>query len=257
MNWFITGDCHGQTFRLTNFAKGKKQDTAIIILGDAGFNTNHKKMNKRAKNILEKSNIFYYLVRGNHEERPENLPNIETIYDEEVQNEVYIEPNYPHIRYFKDGFTYIINGYSTLVLGGAYSVDKKIQIARGGWFESEQLTEKEKAFIYTKIKGQDFDFILSHTCPISIEPTDLFLSCVTQSEVDKSMECWLEEVKNNCNWKIWCFGHFHADRLERPRMEMFYTDISPIEEIYERWKEKEDEVELDWWLEKSPQYYWD
>ena len=187
----------------------------------------------------------------------ENLPNIETIYDEEVQNEVYIEPNYPHIRYFKDGFTYIINGYRTLVLGGAYSVDKKIQVARGGWFESEQLTEKEKAFIYTKIKGQDFDFILSHTCPVSIEPIDLFISCVTQSEVDKSMECWLEEVKNNCNWKIWCFGHFHADRLERPRMEMFYTDISPIEEIHERWKEKEDEVEPDWWLEKSPQYYWD
>lgn len=250
MKWFITGDCHGQTFRLTNFAKGKKQDTAIIILGDAGFNTNHKKMNKRAKHILEKSNIFYYLVRGNHEERPENLPNIETIYDEEVQNEVYIEPNYPHIRYFKDGFTYIINGYSTLVLGGAYSVDKKIQIARGGWFESEQLTEKEKAFIYTKIKRQDFDFILSHTCPISFEPVDLFLP-IPQNGIDKSMEIWLDKVKDNCNWKVWCFGHYHADRLERPRVEMFFQDTTELEEVWKRWETSK----IDWWLDKSPNYY--
>ena len=65
------------------------------------------------------------------------------------------------------------------------------------------------------------------------------------------MEIWLDKVKDNCNWKVWCFGHYHADRLERPRVEMFFQDICELEEVWERWETSK----VDWWLDKSPNYY--
>ena len=54
---------------------------------------------------------------------------------------------------------------------------------------------------------------------------------IDQSSVDKGMEFWLEEVKKNINYNKWCFGHYHADRLERPNVfQMFfgYYDMNGI-----------------------------
>ena len=252
MKWYITGDCHGDISRFKNFsAVSTAEKIGIIILGDAGINYYLNKKDNKIKQELENTDLIYYLVRGNHEERPENLPDIVTIIDEQVKNEVFIEPQYPHIRYLKDGYTYNINNHSTLVLGGAYSVDKEWRISCGyGWFPAEQLSEKEKNNIYNNIKGKNFDIILSHSCPISFEPVDLFLH-ISQNGIDKSMEIWLDKVKDNCNWKVWCFGHYHADRLERPRVEMFFQDICELEEVWERWETSK----VDWWLDKSPNYY--
>lgn len=251
MNWYITGDCHGSIGRFIHFSPEEPENTAIIILGDAGINYTFDKIDIALKRQLEETKMTYYLVRGNHEERPENIAGIQTIFDKEVENDVFIEPEFPHIKYLKDGYIYNINGFSALVLGGAYSVDKEYRLRYGAkWFKSEQLTEKEKFLIFNKIKNQKFDFIFSHTCPISFEPTDLFLH-INQNSVDKSMENWLEEVKNNCDWSVWCFGHFHSDRLERPNVEMFYTDITPLDEIWTRWETGR----IEWWLEKSPNYY--
>ena len=68
------------------------------------------------------------------------------------------------------------------------------------------------------------------------------------------MELWLEEVKDYVDWNIWCFGHYHADRIERPYVEMFSLETEDLSTIYERWKKYENEG-LDWWLPKSPNFY--
>ena len=39
-----------------------------------------------------------------------------------------------------------------------------------------------------------------------------------------------DEVKNNIGFKVWLFGHYHADRLERPGVEMFHLDTEELEE---------------------------
>ena len=160
------------------------------------------------------------------------------------------------IRYFVDGETYNLQGYKTLVIGGAYSVDKYYRLQNGAkWFENELLTENEMNEIEKKIIGQQFDFILTHTCPISWEPTDLFLGCVNQSTVDKSMEIWMDRIKDKIKWQIWCFGHFHADRLERPHVEMFFRDTELLENVWQRWEKYRETGELDYWLDKSPNFY--
>ena len=56
------------------------------------------------------------------------------------------------------------------------------------------------------------DLILSHTCPIGYEPTDLFMSTIDQSMVDKTMERYLDFIEHGVDYKIWLWGHFHEFR---------------------------------------------
>ena len=38
------------------------------------------------------------------------------------------------------------------------------------------------------------DIILSHTCPLKYEPTEVFMKGIDQSDIDKSMERFLDKV---------------------------------------------------------------
>ena len=196
---------------------------------------------------------IFYCVRGNHEARPSDVPGMQLVYDEEVDGDVWVEEEFPRIRYFKDWGIYTIDGLRTLVIGGAYSVDKHYRLAQGWkWFENEQLTQTERDACYMSVYGRQIDLVLSHTCPLSLQPTDLFLRGLDQSTVDNTMEVWLEETADVFNWKIWLFGHYHADRIEWPHVEQFYTEMEPLIDILERWKNYDNTGELDWWLPLSP-----
>lgn len=238
------------------------EETALIILGDAGLNFYLNKTDWKNKRNINNTGITLYCVRGNHEERPENL-GFESVYDEEVSGYVWMEKEFPNIKYLMDGKEYSFNGHNALVIGGAYSVDKWYRISGRdpetewtGWFKDEQLTPVERVEIETACKGKEYDFIFTHTCPISWEPTDLFIGGLDQSSIDKSMELWLNDIKDTCSWKAWCFGHYHDDRIERPGVEMYFHDVEDIETVYSRWKDgKTVDTEIDWWLHKSPNYY--
>ena len=213
------------------------------------------------KNFLSKRYKFrIYCVRGNHEARPTDVPGMELVYDEDVEGEVYMQKKWPNIRYFKDWGTYTIDGLDVAIIGGAYSVDKWFRLDRGAiWFENEQLTEEEMIAVTAELTGMEVDMVLTHTCPICWEPRDLFLPMIDQSRVDKSMELFLEEIAKCFGWKVWCFGHYHADRIEHPGVEQFFKDTEDLKAIWQRWQEyeKTDGESLDWWLVKSPMFYAD
>ena len=258
--WYVTGDTHRDFSRFKNYSDADKQDEnlGVIILGDAGLNYMIEQWwpDYHVKNSLKKKYKFtIYCVKGNHEARPSECKNMHLVWDDNVNGEVWIEDDFPNIKYFKEVGEYIINGYHVLVIGGAYSVDKwyRLQYDKQ-WFASEQLTREEMNSVKSLTLGKKYEFVLSHTCPISWEPTDLFLGCIDQSIVDKTMELWLEEVKDYVDWKIWLFGHYHADRIERPYVEMFSLETEDLSTIYERWEKYED-AGLDWWLPKSPNFY--
>ena len=165
--WIITGDCHGQFGRFKSL--DKTPNTAVIILGDVGLNYNLNKNDYGAKRGLCKNYPYtFYCVRGNHEARPSDVPGMQLVYDKEVDGEVWVEEEFPRIRYFKDWDIYTIDGLRTLVIGGAYSVDKHYRLAQGWkWFENEQLTQTERDACYMSVYGRQIDLVLSHTCPLS------------------------------------------------------------------------------------------
>ena len=269
-NWLVTGDTHGLTLTRLSYigpTDYKPEETALIILGDAGINFYLNKTDRNNKRNIQNSGFSVYCVSGNHEERPENLSYIERWYDENVKGYVMLEPDYPNIKYFEDGGTYEIEGKSVLVIGGAYSVDKWYRLNRvgvfddknpdylnprkTGWFSDEQLLNWEMTMIEKEHFGKHYDVILTHTCPESWEPRDLFLPGLDQSTVDKTMEKWFDKVKTAIDWDIWLFGHYHDDRIVRPKVEMYYKDIENWTTIIERWNSPD---HLDWWLKKDPNY---
>ena len=263
MIWHVTGDVHRDYHnRFKYYTWQHNPHHALIVLGDLAFNY---LLDERDKNWKRKFCNEYdfqlYAVRGNHEERPQNISGMQLIYDKNVNGEVYWEPEYPNIHYFKDFGEYEINGYKVFVIGGAYSVDKYYRIARRpnsnwtGWFAEEQLNDTERATAANLCKNKSYDFVLSHTCPISWEPRDLFLSTTDQSSVDKTMELWMEDIKLSFSWNIWLFGHYHDDRLERPHVEQYFKKTEELDSIYNRWLVYDKDGQLPWYIKKAPLFY--
>lgn len=260
----FTGDCHGRVAErlgniLRNLPHHDPKEVAVVILGDAGLNFWLNGSDKKAKRQASEYGYQLYCLRGNHEERPENL-GYEKVFDEDVNGYIYQDPSFENIHYLVDGEEYEICGRTCLALGGAYSVDKRYRLQRAalsgesfsGWFKDEQLTAQEMDEIGHRVAGKHYDFVLSHTCPYSWQPVDMFLSMVDQSSVDNTMELWMDRLKDAITWGVWLYGHYHADRIERPCVELCYMDHETVEEIENRWKKYKETGELDWWLPLSP-----
>lgn len=129
---------------------------------------------------------------------------------------VWVEEAYPNILFAKDGEIYDIAGMKTIVIGGAYSVDKFYRLSKGyNWFEDEQPSDEIKAYVEKQLSNNDWnvDVVLSHTVPYDYRPVDLFLSMIDQSTVDESTELWLGEIEKKLDYKWWYAGHYHTSRV--------------------------------------------
>jgi len=240
---FILGDIHGQYEPIENLilnfnSHGYQHDLTdtIILLGDAGANFYLNNRDEKFKKKLNSCGCKIFIIRGNHEQRPSILASQASINNDWAitqlfENSVWIEDRYPNIYYAMDfPNVYNINGYSTLVIPGAYSVDKYYRLINHlTWFEKEQLTEEEMKygkFICEKHNNK-FDLVLSHTCPKIYVPTDLFLPTIDQSTVDNTMEYYLGEIERQIDYKLWCFGHYHTLRVypsfENKQMIMLFN----------------------------------
>ena len=206
---YITGDTHRDFSRV--YKLKKDCDNMLIVLGDVGINYYLNEEDKNCKEYLKKLKLKLFCVRGNHEERPENIATYKEV--EMFGGKVFIEEEYPNLIFAKDGETYNIDGKKILVIGGAYSVDKQYRLLHGyKWFKDEQLTKEEMDTILEKVKGKHFDIVLTHTCPYKYEPREVFMQGLDQSKVDKSMEHFLDEIEENISYDKWYCGHYHTEK---------------------------------------------
>ncbi len=218
---YVTGDTHGNFSRVDDFEYEKGD--MLIVVGDAGINYTLDYDDYLLKRNLNRDGIIYFCVRGNHEERPENISSYKEV--DMFGGKVFVEDAFPNLVFAKDGEEYNIDGKSILVIGGAYSVDKKYRVSNGlMWFKDELLTSEEMDKIYSKVKGKHYDIVLSHTCPYKYEPREVFLSWVDQSKVDKSMEHFLDRVEESIDYDKWYCGHFHTEK-EIDKLEFLYKGI--------------------------------
>lgn len=212
---FLTGDTHREFERIVNFCLEYEttKDDIMIILGDAGINYYENESDIELKEwITSELPITLFCVHGNHEQRPEEIADYEEI--KWHDGIAYIEPEYPNIIFAKDGEIYNFDGKKTIVIGGAYSIDKFSRIkGNSPWFDNEQPSEEIMEFVENKLEGARWkvDVVLSHTAPLKFMPSHSFLPNTNQNSIDKSTEQWLDKIENRLDYDRWFLGHFHID----------------------------------------------
>ena len=142
---YITGDTHGDFHRIEQFCEKVQptSDDVLVILGDAGFNYFLDWRDQHMKKKIAKLPITVFSIHGNHEKRPETIPSYHS--REWHGGFVFVEDVYPNILFARDGDVYDLDGKSTLVIGGAYSVDKYRRLTFGwNWWPDEQPSEEIK-----------------------------------------------------------------------------------------------------------------
>lgn len=212
---YITGDTHGRFERVEAFCMQfqTSRNDILIILGDAGINFNGVKYDSWKKQLLESLPITIFAIHGNHEQRPYMIKS----YKEKLWRggTVYYEEEYPSLLFAKDGEIFNFNGKQTIVIGGAYSIDKEIRLAyKLGWWEDEQPSEEIKKYVEQQLKKHNWttDVVLSHTVPLKYEPVEVFISDIDQSMVDKSTEEWLDCIEEKLSYQKWYCGHYHTEK---------------------------------------------
>ena len=212
---FTTGDTHGDFSRLFLFCQHQatSENDIMIILGDAGFNFCGDERDRKWKQMVSKLPITVFSIHGNHEMRPATIPTYHTA--EWHGGQVYVEDEFPNLLFGIDGEIYDLDGAQTIVIGGAYSVDKPYRLARGlGWWSDEQPSEEIRQKVENALAARNWkiDVVLSHTTPLKYEPREVFLSGIDQSTVDKSTEIWLDSIEDRLTYKRWYAGHYHTEK---------------------------------------------
>ena len=225
---YITGDKHGNYSDIFYFCNKYKTsiNDIMIILGDAGINYYLDERDYVLKEKLKELPITLFCIHGNHEERPYNISTYKTkLFKSGI---VYYEEEYPNILFAKDAEIYDFNNNKTLVIGGAYSIDKNFRLIMGyNWYKSEQPNNEIKSEVKKVLKDNNYkiDIILSHTCPYKYIPYEVFMSGIDQSIVDNTTEEFLDEIEGNTNYKRWYCGHFHTDKIiDKIRFMMYDID---------------------------------
>lgn len=215
---YITGDIHRDFRRIYEFARTMPttKDDILIILGDVGINLALDHRDTELKEELERDlPLTLFCLKGNHEARPENIKGYKEV--EWMGGKAYVEDKYPSLIFAKDGEVYDILGKKTLVIGGAYSVDKYIRQRLGYvWFEDEQPTEEIKAKVEKTLDKLDWkiDYVLTHDVPRSTLPIWNFSGPSPYENIDYTTEDWLEKIYQKLDFEKWYAGHMHVDSYE-------------------------------------------
>ena len=234
---YYTGDIHGEVLHIRDMVTKYEitDQDVIVILGDVGMNySGNNYGDQHRKKKLNKLGISVFCIHGNHEMRPETIP---TYHEEKWQGgTVYVEDAYPNLLFAKDGEVYDLDGQSTLVIGGAYSVDKWYRLRMDmNWFADEQPSGEIKSRVMQKLKNlnRKVDVVLSHTCPERYIPVEAFLSGIDQSTVDNSTEEWLGQVEAQLEYGAWLCGHWHINK-RIDKLQFLYHDVICSDDLKRR-----------------------
>ena len=88
-----------------------------------------------------------------------------------------MEDEYPNLLFAVDGEVYSLGGLQTVVIGGAYSVDKHYRLTWGfHWWPDEQPSPEIRAKVEQSLAehGWQVDAVPSHTVPLKYEPVEVY-----------------------------------------------------------------------------------
>ncbi|MBR0455251.1 MAG: metallophosphoesterase [Firmicutes bacterium] len=227
---YVTGDTHREFSRFGRL--DLTEDDLIIVLGDVCINYYLDSSDDSVKKKLNKYPCRFFFVRGNHEERPENISSYSLNHVEGiVTGEVFTEKKYPKLMFATEGLCEI-GGNRCFVTNGAYSVDKYYRLEKGySWFPDEELTDAEMAETLAKAEqAGKVDYVFSHTCPEKYMPRFMFLDGIDKSKVSHRMEIFYDQLEETLDYGRWWCGHFHTD-WSIDKMRFMYYDILELKKV--------------------------
>lgn len=217
----LTGDLHASPQELQYLNpkylrekyKDKCENTFIFILGDGGFlwyedpySDSNGELIRTVNSWMKQLNSTLIVVPGNHENynRIYSLPKVHI--DKNNYKGDFREIS-PYILYTERYGEYTFENKEFLVLGGARSLDK-IYRHEGEWFPEETFSIEEKNIIINVIKDNEYNYVLSHTCP------DYIIRQIFDTPYRDSNSEFFDTVMNYISPKVWYFGHLHPEKIE-------------------------------------------
>ena len=164
-------------------------------------------------------------MHGNHEQRPFAINTYQEV--EKFGAKAYMEKEFNNLIFAKDGEIYNFDGLQTIVIGGAYSVDKFYRLANDfPWFSNEQPSDEIKKYVEKQLENKNWkiDLVLSHTCPFNYRPIEVFSEISSQNIIDNSTEKWLQTIENKLEYATWYCGHFHINK-KYDKFRFLFEDI--------------------------------
>ena len=81
------------------------------------------------------------------------------------------------------------------------------------WWPQELLRKEEKERTLRHIARYEgvFDYIFTHTAPLSVIERLCDRHPIDEAKRDDPTAYFLEEIKAHCRFRSWHFGHFHVD----------------------------------------------
>lgn len=224
---FVTGDTHASLdiskLNSKNFSLGRQLNKwdYVIILGDFGLVWTGSNEEKYWVDWLSDKPWTTLFVDGNHENHTKirALPTVDMFGSKVGQ----VTDSIFHLR---RGNIYTIDDLKILTIGGAMSIDKAYRQEWITWWADELLSGAD---IYNALDNlekvnYEVDFVLTHTCPMSIFK---LLRLGSFKMNDPTMK-QLESITNNVSFKHWYFGHFHMDYQISSKFTTVYDKIIQI-----------------------------
>ena len=237
MSILITGDTHHFEVERLSYRHSKgltkqlTKDDYVIITGDFGLIWDepggiYYKSEQHWLNWLNEKPWTTLFVDGNHENHT-RLSELETIemFGADVGK---VNDSVYHLR---RGRVYEIDGKRILTMGGAASIDRDRRTEGEDWWPEELPSHEE----YDKctesvILNPKVDYIVTHTAPLSESNHLLLTSGKGLIDVDRSLERYLDYVKENVEFDKWFFGHYHIDMKFNDKYFALFRDIVNAEE---------------------------
>lgn len=239
---FFMGDSHGKWKGFEDLIISQNiRDAYVWNLGDGIFGLGDRKTDMiimtRLNDFLVSRNIILYNTRGNHDnpywfKSEESLRKHLQDIDKKIPSwkkqdyyyrHYYVNPNefssfvknLSNIKFVKDYDIITLNELNILSVGGAISIDRKIQLKEGNYFPIEKVS------FHSKIHHiKNIDVVASHTTPQFAGPHKFHDLVYEYSKYDtnlvwelteerKLMTKIYETVSKNNNIKLWVYGHYH------------------------------------------------
>lgn len=214
---YFLGDLHGNFRALRQLIKKERiQKACIIQVGDFGvgyesFLSDLKAMEK-LNAVLAKAEVHLYVMRGNHDNPAYFRGAVPRPLDQ------------PSISFIEDYTILEINQLKILLVGGAISIDRKVQVEGKHYWKEEVL-----AFDQGKLETmRNIDVVVTHSAPDFAPPLHFgelvrFFARNDAALIDDLHEerkllsdmydCLKKEPSNKLTH--WLYGHFHSPNQAR------------------------------------------